>query len=172
MIEVVAVVVVVVIVVVVVVVVVVGVGVGVGIGVGVLVAGQRGREREKERERDGGRETGGCVWPVSDGFLTGFCLISDPSVGPLSFGKKAKAELSKCNSGDCQYNATIYLVIASDILPSSLRSPAPFCFRRIPLGVCIKLRRALDRYPQEYVRSGVHPFLLVEPLKVIGRSYL
>ena len=59
-------------VVVVVVVVVVGVGVGVGIGVGVLVAGQRGREREKKREREGGRETGGCVWPVSDGFLTGF----------------------------------------------------------------------------------------------------
>ena len=56
---------------VVVVVVVVGV-VGVGIGVGVLVAGQRGREREKKREREGGRETGGCVWPVSDGFLTGF----------------------------------------------------------------------------------------------------
>ena len=63
-------------VVVVVVVVVVGGGVivvGVGVGVGVLVAGQRGREREKrEREREGGRETGGCVWPVSDGFLTGF----------------------------------------------------------------------------------------------------
>ena len=62
-----------------VVVVVVGVrvGVGVGIGVGVLVAGQgkkgRGRERQKEREREGGREgTDGCVWPVSDWFLTGF----------------------------------------------------------------------------------------------------
>ena len=45
--------------------------------VGVLVAGQgkkgRGREREKEIEREGGRgETDGCVWPVSDGFLTGF----------------------------------------------------------------------------------------------------
>jgi hypothetical protein len=53
-------------------VVVVGGGVGVGIGVGVLVAGQRGREREKEREREGGRGTDGCVWPVSDGFLTGF----------------------------------------------------------------------------------------------------
>ena len=52
------------------------------------------------------------------------------------------------------------------------RSPAPFYFRRIPLGVCIKLRRALDRSPQEYVRSGVHPLLLMEPLKVISRSYL
>ena len=88
------------------------VGVGVGIGVGVLVAGQgkkgRGREREKEREREGERE-GGEQMVAFGRFLTGFWLVSDwlltlsdPSVGPLSFGKKAfEAELSKCNSGDC-----------------------------------------------------------------------
>ena len=66
----------------------------VGIGVGVLVAGQgkkgRGREREKEREREGGRgETDGCVWPVSDWFLT-----SDPSAGLVSIGFKSKGRNS------------------------------------------------------------------------------
>ena len=78
-----------------------GVGrVGVGIGVGVLVAGQgkkgRGREREKERERgrEGGRGTDGCVWPVSDGFLTGFWLASDPSAGLASIGFKSKGRNS------------------------------------------------------------------------------
>ena len=52
------------------------------IGIEVLVRGW-GNRQGRERER-------GCVSPVSDWFLTGFWLISDPSVGPLSFGKKSK----------------------------------------------------------------------------------
>ena len=52
--------------------------IGIGVGVGVLVGGW-GNRQGRERER-------GCVWPVSDWFLT----ISDPSVELLSSGEKQR----------------------------------------------------------------------------------
>ena len=64
---------------------------------------ERDGKREREREREGGRGTDGCVWPVSDGFLTGFWLVSDWFLtlqrDSCQLDLKAKAEIPRCTSG-------------------------------------------------------------------------
>ena len=56
---------------------------------------EREGKREREREREGGRGTDGCVWPVSDWFLTLQTLQRDSCQLDL----KAKAEIPRCTSG-------------------------------------------------------------------------
>ena len=66
---------------------------------------EREREGKRERERERGREgeTDGCVWPVSDRFLTGFWLVSDSFLtlqrNSCQLDLKARAEIPRCTSG-------------------------------------------------------------------------
>ena len=99
--------------------------------VGVLARGW-GNRQGRERER-------GCVRPVSDWFL----------IPQWDLGQVEKKQKGKTFERDRQDNATIYLVIASGILPSSLPITSPVLFWRIVSGVCINLRRTRDRFPQE-----------------------